>query len=313
MALNPHEHRMWAVIGMYGGQEDNAFYRRAPGGLEPSGGKEVPAGDVLVLGDDVIHSVANSRTRVRGRAARVRRRLLRRRPFGVGLRDVHRAATRPRTHAAAVRGSQRALAGGVDVTPSDERDLRAGHGTGVSAWVVVPSPSWPLSLRPQHTVLWFVRTAQLWKPPVDDDVTSFNPETANWPVVGDRRCRSRFRRRSPDPSTSPSCWRQRRARVIAAGEHRLHSGERLHRNGHRRALQRPWPSWPSVPSPQHLIRTRVDEHARVKAARGDRHGLRELDRRRPAASRSSRHCPRRAGPRCSNPSTSPWSRVIAQV
>jgi predicted metal-dependent enzyme (double-stranded beta helix superfamily) len=61
MVLNPHEHRMWAVIGMYGGQEDNAFYRRAPAGLEPSGGKELPAGDVLVLGDDVIHSVANSR------------------------------------------------------------------------------------------------------------------------------------------------------------------------------------------------------------------------------------------------------------
>ena len=61
MALNPHEHRMWAVIGMYGGQEDNAFYRRASGGLEPAGGRELPAGDVLVLGDDVIHSVANSR------------------------------------------------------------------------------------------------------------------------------------------------------------------------------------------------------------------------------------------------------------
>ncbi len=62
MALYPHEHRMWAVIGMYGGQEDNAFYRRAPRGLEPVGGKEVPAGDILVLGDDVIHSVANSRS-----------------------------------------------------------------------------------------------------------------------------------------------------------------------------------------------------------------------------------------------------------
>jgi len=61
MALNPHEHRMWAVIGMYGGQEDNTFYRRVPGGLEPSGGRELPAGDVLVLGDDVVHSVANSR------------------------------------------------------------------------------------------------------------------------------------------------------------------------------------------------------------------------------------------------------------
>jgi predicted metal-dependent enzyme (double-stranded beta helix superfamily) len=61
MVLNPHEHRMWAVIGMYGGQEDNAFYRRAPGGLEPAGGRELPAGEVLVLGGDVIHSVANTR------------------------------------------------------------------------------------------------------------------------------------------------------------------------------------------------------------------------------------------------------------
>ena len=62
MALNPHDHAMWAVIGLYGGQEDNAFYRRSPGGLEPSGGRELPAGDVLVLGDDVIHSVANTRS-----------------------------------------------------------------------------------------------------------------------------------------------------------------------------------------------------------------------------------------------------------
>jgi predicted metal-dependent enzyme (double-stranded beta helix superfamily) len=61
MALNPHDHRMWAVIGMYGGQEDNAFYRRSPTGLETAGGKELPAGAVLVMGDDVIHSVTNSR------------------------------------------------------------------------------------------------------------------------------------------------------------------------------------------------------------------------------------------------------------
>jgi predicted metal-dependent enzyme (double-stranded beta helix superfamily) len=61
MALYPHEHRMWAVIGMYGGQEDNAFYRRIPGGLEATGGRELPAGDVLLLGDDAIHSVANTR------------------------------------------------------------------------------------------------------------------------------------------------------------------------------------------------------------------------------------------------------------
>ena len=46
---------------MYGGQEDNAFFRRIPGSLEPAGGRELPAGEVLVLGEDAIHSVANSR------------------------------------------------------------------------------------------------------------------------------------------------------------------------------------------------------------------------------------------------------------
>jgi len=61
MTLYPHEHRMWAVIGMYGGQEDNAFFRRARSGLEVAGGRELPAGEVLVLGDDVIHSVSNAR------------------------------------------------------------------------------------------------------------------------------------------------------------------------------------------------------------------------------------------------------------
>jgi predicted metal-dependent enzyme (double-stranded beta helix superfamily) len=61
MALNPHDHNMWAVIGMYGGQEDNAFYRRGPDGLETAGGRELPAGEVLVLGDDAIHSVSNTR------------------------------------------------------------------------------------------------------------------------------------------------------------------------------------------------------------------------------------------------------------
>jgi predicted metal-dependent enzyme (double-stranded beta helix superfamily) len=61
MALNPHEHQMWAVIGMYGGQEDNSYYRRAPSGLEAAGGRDLRAGEVLVLGDDAIHSVANSR------------------------------------------------------------------------------------------------------------------------------------------------------------------------------------------------------------------------------------------------------------
>lgn len=61
MTLYPHEHAMWAVIGMYGGQEDNEFFRRVPGRLERAGGRALAAGEVLVLGQDAIHSVANSR------------------------------------------------------------------------------------------------------------------------------------------------------------------------------------------------------------------------------------------------------------
>ena len=33
MRLYPHEHNMWAAIGLYEGQEDNAFFRRTPDGL----------------------------------------------------------------------------------------------------------------------------------------------------------------------------------------------------------------------------------------------------------------------------------------
>jgi predicted metal-dependent enzyme (double-stranded beta helix superfamily) len=61
MVLNPHDHQVWAVIGIYGGQEDNTFFRRTPEGLKTSGGQAVAAGDVLVMGDDAVHSVANSR------------------------------------------------------------------------------------------------------------------------------------------------------------------------------------------------------------------------------------------------------------
>ena len=55
----PHDHRMWAVIGLYGGREDNTFYRRAPEGLAPAGGRQLERGDVAVLGKAVIHAVTN--------------------------------------------------------------------------------------------------------------------------------------------------------------------------------------------------------------------------------------------------------------
>ena len=55
----PHNHLMWAVIGVYDGQENNYFYRRNKGGLEAAGGKQVCQSDVLVLGQDVIHAIEN--------------------------------------------------------------------------------------------------------------------------------------------------------------------------------------------------------------------------------------------------------------
>jgi predicted metal-dependent enzyme (double-stranded beta helix superfamily) len=61
MAIYPHDHRMWAVIGLYGGAEANTFYRRTPAGLERAGGKDLERQDVVLLGEDVIHSVVNPR------------------------------------------------------------------------------------------------------------------------------------------------------------------------------------------------------------------------------------------------------------
>lgn len=61
MGFRPHNHLMWAAIGIYGGQEDNTFYRRVGSGLTVSGGRELRTGDVALLGDDTIHAVANPR------------------------------------------------------------------------------------------------------------------------------------------------------------------------------------------------------------------------------------------------------------
>lgn len=62
MHIYPHDHRMWAAIGIYAGQEDNTFFRRSGPGertLVESGGKRLATGDAVVLGDDTIHGVAN--------------------------------------------------------------------------------------------------------------------------------------------------------------------------------------------------------------------------------------------------------------
>jgi predicted metal-dependent enzyme (double-stranded beta helix superfamily) len=66
MSFRPHNHLMWAAIGLYGGQEDNTFYRRAGQGLIESGGRQLSTGDVALLGDDTIHAVANPRATFTG-------------------------------------------------------------------------------------------------------------------------------------------------------------------------------------------------------------------------------------------------------
>ena len=59
MAAYPHDHRMWALIGLYGGREDNTFYRRSPEGLQVAGGKQLETRDTALLGTSVIHAVVN--------------------------------------------------------------------------------------------------------------------------------------------------------------------------------------------------------------------------------------------------------------
>ena len=64
MTLYPHDHRMWAVIGIYSGREDNSFYRRNESGLQGHGGKTLNLKETLPLGEAVIHSVTNPLDRI---------------------------------------------------------------------------------------------------------------------------------------------------------------------------------------------------------------------------------------------------------
>ena len=62
MSFMPHDHHMWAVIGLYTGREDNIFWRRLPeerNRLEAAGARSVGTGETCPLGADIIHSVLN--------------------------------------------------------------------------------------------------------------------------------------------------------------------------------------------------------------------------------------------------------------
>ena len=70
MTIMPHNHQMWAVIGIYTGREDNIFWRRIPGGrggrVEAAGAKALSAKDAEPLGGNIIHSVTNPIPRLTG-------------------------------------------------------------------------------------------------------------------------------------------------------------------------------------------------------------------------------------------------------
>jgi predicted metal-dependent enzyme (double-stranded beta helix superfamily) len=56
----PHEHRMWAVVGVYAGEELNRIYERSLDGLTEVRTQAVKEREVLALDADAIHSVENS-------------------------------------------------------------------------------------------------------------------------------------------------------------------------------------------------------------------------------------------------------------
>ena len=66
----PHDHRMWAIIGIYEGREDNIFWRRirdaADGKVEAAGAQALATGQCATLGPDIVHSVTNPIPRFTG-------------------------------------------------------------------------------------------------------------------------------------------------------------------------------------------------------------------------------------------------------
>jgi predicted metal-dependent enzyme (double-stranded beta helix superfamily) len=66
MTIYPHNHRMWAVIGVYTGREDNIFWRRKDKKVEAAGAQALSERDAVPLGPDIIHSVTNPIPRLTG-------------------------------------------------------------------------------------------------------------------------------------------------------------------------------------------------------------------------------------------------------
>jgi len=66
MVLQPHDHNMWAAIGLYAGREDNMIWERTGDGVSACGGVSLSVGDVFGMDADGVHSVLNPIPRLTG-------------------------------------------------------------------------------------------------------------------------------------------------------------------------------------------------------------------------------------------------------
>lgn len=66
MNLMPHDHLMWANIGIYTGREDNIYWKRTPDGIKAFGADALFVKDTAMLPEDVVHSVTNPLLRFTG-------------------------------------------------------------------------------------------------------------------------------------------------------------------------------------------------------------------------------------------------------
>jgi len=84
-----HDHRTWAVIGVYDGQEDNTFYRLIEGSrnVEQIGRRNLRQGEVLTLGINAIHQITNP----------LGRKLIALHLYGKNIFEIERSAWDPAT------------------------------------------------------------------------------------------------------------------------------------------------------------------------------------------------------------------------
>ena len=66
MVLLPHEHAMWASIGVYTGREDNITWARRGSRIEASGAASLSEKQIFGLPVDAVHSVTNPIERLTG-------------------------------------------------------------------------------------------------------------------------------------------------------------------------------------------------------------------------------------------------------